>query len=854
MKKVILIDGNNLLFRAYYATAYTGNILRNSKGFPTNALYSFINMLNKIIKEETPSYIMIAFDKGKTFRHEKYENYKDGRKETPQELKQQFPVAKQIANAMGIKCFEIDNYEADDIIGTFAKEVDENDDFIGTIISSDKDLLQLISNDIDVKLLKSNDFILMNNNTFFETYGLTPEKMVDLKSLMGDASDNIPGVKGIGEKTAISLLQKYQTLEGIYENINEIKGKLQEKLINDKENAFFSKELATIYKEVPIDKELENIKYNGITEEYIKILEEYEFFSIIKKLDIKQEKKEEVLEYKIINDLSEIKQDKKYSVYLTTNGSYHNKDYHGIALYNKNNAYYIEIDNIKTNEINFIESTYDLKKLLVSLNYSNIKINNEIDDLMLSSYILNIDSKEDISYMMNNDKIEVLSDEELFKKKKSFEEIALNSIKKAKYIYENINRQLEKLKNNNMYDLYKNLELPTTYVLSDMELTGVSVDKNVLEEMKQEILKQTTEIEKQIYSLAGVEFNILSPKQLGKILFEKLQIPYPKRIKDNNYSTSIDILNKIKDYEIVNFVLEYRTLSKLYSNYAAGLQDYIKEDGKIHTTFNQTLTRTGRLSSTNPNLQNIPAKEEYGRRIRKAFKPSENHVILSSDYSQIELRIFAHMSKAENLIEAFNNDLDIHKKTAMDIYKTPMEEITSKQRRNAKAVNFGILYGISSFGLAEDLQINVKEAKQFIDDYLTTFPGIKEYMDNLIKNAHQDGYVTTLFGRKREIEELKNTNYLIRSSGERMALNTPIQGTSADILKKAMIEIHEKFNKLTLKSKMIIQVHDELLFDVAKEELEIVTNIVKETMENTYNLSVPLKTEINIGENWYEAK
>ena len=854
MKKVILIDGNNLLFRAYYATAYTGNILRNSKGFPTNALYSFINMLNKIIKEETPSYIMIAFDKGKTFRHEKYENYKDGRKETPQELKEQFPVAKQIANAMGIKCFEIDNYEADDIIGTFAKEVDENDDFIGTIISSDKDLLQLISNDIDVKLLKSNDFILMNNNTFFETYGLTPEKMVDLKALMGDASDNIPGVKGIGEKTALSLLQKYQTLEGIYENINEIKGKLQEKLINDKENAFFSKYLATIYKEVPIDKELEHIKYNGITEEYIKILEEYEFFSIIKKLDIKKENKEEQIDLKIINDLNQIEKEEKYSVYLTTNGSYHNKNYHGLALYNNKNAYYIEFENIKTNEINVIKSTYDLKKLLVSLNYFNIKINNEIDDLMLSSYILNIDIKEDISHLMNNENIEVLSDEELFKKNKSLEEIALNSIKKAKYIYEFTNKQLEELKNNNMYDLYKNLELPTTYVLSNMELTGVSVDKNVLEEMKQEILKQTTKIEKQIYELAGVEFNILSPKQLGKILFEKLQIPYPKRIKDNNYSTSIDILNKIKDYEIVNLVLDYRTLSKLYSNYASGLQDYIKEDGKIHTTFNQTLTRTGRLSSTNPNLQNIPAKEEYGRRIRKAFKASENNVILSSDYSQIELRIFAHMSKAQNLIEAFNNDLDIHKKTAMDIYKIPMEEVSSKQRRNAKAVNFGILYGISSFGLAEDLQINVKEAKQFIDDYLTTFPGIKEYMDNLIKNAHQDGYVTTLFGRKREIEELKNTNYLIRSSGERMALNTPIQGTSADILKKAMIEIYEKFNKLNLKSKMIIQVHDELLFDVAKEELEIVTNIVKETMENTYTLSVPLKTEINIGEDWYEAK
>lgn len=858
MKKVILVDGNNLLFRSYYATAYTGNILRNSKGFPTNALYGFINMLNKIIKEENPSYMMVAFDKGKTFRHEKYHEYKDGRKETPKELKEQFPIAKKITEAMGIKYFEIDNYEADDIIGTFAKEVDINDDFVGTIISSDKDLLQLISKDVEVKLLKTNDYIMMNEKTFYDTYGLTPEKMIDIKALMGDPSDNIPGVKGIGEKTALNLLQQYQTIENLYDHIEEIKGKTKEKLIIDKENAFFSKYLATIYKDVPINKELENIKYNGITNDLIPLLEEYEFFSLLKKMNIKQNSNEEKdLEYKIIDSLEKINIKETYSIYLTINGSYHDKNIHGLALYNKNNAYYIEFKNITNNNIftnNIKKITYDLKKILVTFKYFNIKIDNNNDDLMLMLYLLNYNLKDDISYQMNINEINILSDEELFKNKFSLEEIAKNSILKAKYIYDNYEKITKDLNEENMFSLYNDLELPTSYVLADMEYTGVYVKSEVLEEMKKEILEKTTKLSEEIYSLAGVEFNILSPKQLGKILFEKLNIPYPKKIKDTNFSTSIDVLNKLLDYDIVKKVLEYRTLSKLYSNYAVGLLEFIKDDGKIHTTFNQTLTRTGRLSSTSPNLQNIPVKEDYGRLIRKAFIASENSYILSSDYSQIELRIFAHMSQASNLIEAFNNNLDIHTKTAMDIYHIPYEEVTKKQRRDAKAVNFGILYGISSFGLAEDLQINVKDAKKFIDNYLETFPGIKDYMNNVIKKAYETGYVKTLFGRKRNIEELKNTNYMIRSSGERMALNTPIQGTSADILKKAMIEIYNRFNTLNLKSKMIIQVHDELLFDVKKEELEIVTEIVKEIMEHTYILSVPLKVEINKGENWYEAK
>ena len=856
MKKVILIDGNNLLFRSYYATAYKGSILRNSKGFPTNALFGFINMLNKIISEENPSYMMIAFDKGKTFRHEKYKEYKDGRKETPDELKKQFPVAKEIAKAMGIPCFEIDGYEADDIIGTFAKEVDLNDNFIATIISSDKDLLQLISDDVEVKLLKSNDYIRMNKNTFIETYGFTPEKITDLKGIMGDASDNIPGVKGIGEKGAISLIQKYGKIENIYNNIEEIKGKTKEKLLNDKENAFFSKELATIYKDVPIDKDLTKIKYNGITPKLIPLLKEYEFFSLVKKLNIKEEE-EQKQEYEI-KDSIHISKDS--AIYIETIGSYHDNKILGITITNEDGNYFIESKNIIniTFSSDIVLYTYDLKKLYILFKYNKVEIKNKIYDLMIESYILNYHIKEDISYLMNICGYNGISCEEMLKKKNKLikEDFIYNMIKKSSFIYQNRIKFYEELKNEGYLSLYEKIDLPLTYVLIDMEYTGVNVDKDYLLSMKKEVYEKIKELEDSIYTLAGTkDFNIQSPKQLGIVLFEKLGIPYPKKIKSNkSYSTSVDILNKLTEYEIVRKILDYRTYTKLYSNYIVGLIEYIKEDGKIHTIFTQTLTRTGRLSSTSPNLQNIPAREEYGKLIRKAFVPSGDGLIISSDYSQIELRVFAHMSKASNLIEAFNNNLDIHTKTAMDIYGVKKEDVTSSMRRNAKAVNFGILYGISSFGLSEDLGINVKDAKVFIDNYLKTYPGIKDYMNSLIKSAHDNGYVETIFGRKRIIDELENKNYMVRTQGERMALNTPIQGTSADILKIAMIEIYNELSKRNLKAKMIIQVHDELLIDCPKNEKDEVISIIKDKMENAYKLSVPLKVDIECGKNWYEAK
>ena len=854
MKKVILIDGNNLLFRSYYATAYRGPILRNSKGFPTNGLYGFINMLNKIISEENPSYMMIAFDKGKTFRHEKYEGYKDGRRETPDELKMQFPVAKKIAKAMGIPCFEIDNYEADDIIGTFAKEVDENEDFISTIISSDKDLLQLISKDNEVKLLKTNDYIRMDEKTFVETYGFTPDKMIDLKGLMGDASDNIPGVKGIGEKTAIKLLQDYGTIENLYDHIEEIKGKTKEKLVEGKESAFFSKEIATIYKDVPIDKDLNKIKYNGATSRLIPLMKEYEFFSLLKKMEIKEEKKD--INYEVVDKLNI---DIDSAIYIECKGNYHDNNIIGIAITNKNGNFFIEKDNINnlTIEKDINLYTYDLKKLLVLFKYNNISLNNKIDDLNIEAYILNYPLKDDISYLMEVCGTNTLSIEELLKKKDiTKEEIISNLIEKSTFIFENRTKLYEELIKKDLLSIYEDIDLPLTYVLSDMEYNGVNVNKDYLLKMGKEVEEKINVLEKEIHTLANNDtFNINSPKQLGTVLFEDLNLPYPKKIKaGSNYSTSVDILNKLKDYEIVNKILDYRSLIKIHSNYIIGLLDFIKEDGKIHTIFNQTLTRTGRLSSTSPNLQNIPIREEYGRLIRKAFMPSENSVIISSDYSQIELRMFAHMSKAENLIEAFKQNMDIHTKTAMDIYHISKDEVTSNLRRNAKAVNFGILYGISSFGLSEDLGMSMKEAKQFIDNYLETYPGIKDYMESLKKEAYENGFVKTLFGRVRVIDELKSNNFMVRSQGERMALNTPIQGTSADIIKIAMINVNNELKRKKLSAKMIIQVHDEILIDCPKNELETVKEILKDKMENAYKLSVPLKVDINYGNNWYEAK
>ena len=874
MKKLILVDGNNLLFRSYFATAYQGVIMRNSKGFPTNALYGFINMMNKIIKEEEPNYILVAFDKGKSFRHNKYDFYKGGRNATPEELKEQFPKAKEILDAMGIKHFEIDNYEADDIIGTVSRIVDEEDQFIATIISSDKDLLQLISDEVDVKLLKTSGFVRMDTQEFMNTYGVEPIKMIDLKALMGDASDNIPGVKGIGEKTAINLLTKYKSLDNLYENIDSVTGKTKEKLINDKDKAYMSYEMATIYREVPLDFSLEDLKYNGLNlEEYISLLQEFEFNSLLRKLpttDLKKEEKEEkkvkTLEVKDINDFSK---DRDFSYYIEMDGTIYSKaNIIGIGIYDGDYGYFINKESLeKYKEIFssiYNKYTYDLKKNIVLFNNVGIKEKNTVFDTMIAAYLLNYDVKDDISYLAKELDYDIESYEECYgtdKRRKEVEEEKIKTlcIEKAKFIYETHDKLEEELVKEEEKSLFEDVEMPLARVLADMELTGIKVDSEYLDEVAKDLEKHIADMEQAIYLDAGLEFNIMSPKQLGEVLFEKLGIKYPKRNNSANkryqYLTNKEILVKIKDtHPIVNKILEYRTLIKLYTNYAVGLKNEIREDGRIHTIFTQTLTRTGRLSSVNPNLQNIPARAEYSRLIRKAFIPDDDSILLSSDYSQVELRIFSSLSDASNLIEAFKNNQDIHAKTASDIFHVPIEDVTKDMRRTAKAVNFGILYGISSFGLSEDLGIDIKTAKEFIDNYLETYLGIKEYMDKEKQDAYKNGYVKTLMNRKRVIEELQNKNYMVRSAGERIALNTPIQGTAADILKKAMVEIYDEFKKQGLKSKMLIQVHDELVFNVLNDEVETVKKIVKDIMENTYKLDVPLVVDIETGSNWYEAK
>ena len=859
MKKVILVDGNNLLFRSYFATAYTGNTMRNSKGFPTNGLYGLVNMLNKIIREEKPEYMLVAFDKGKTFRHEKYLDYKGGRNETPDDLKRQFSVAKKLVPLMGIKCFEIDNYEADDIIGTYSKMALIDPEFETTIVSSDKDLLQLINEETEVKLLKQKDYIRMNEETFIDTYGIKPIRMIDLKGLMGDASDNIPGVKGIGEKTALKLLQEYDSLENVYDNIDNIKGATKQKLIDGKESAFMSKDIATIYNEVPVTYSLEELKYdgpdvNGLREMY----SDLEFYSFLK--DFKEEeKKEEKLEYKIIENIDDLKLKEKVSAYLEiSETNYHNADIYGMSLYDGENAYYVPFEVLKENKNILGEKeiyTYDLKKMIVSLNKYDIDIKNCTFDAMIAGYILNYNVKDDIAYLANTFNCDITLFDN-FKKEKnmSTEALADLTVKKAKFIYDIKDEFINKMKEEEQLELFSNIEIKLSSVLASMEIEGVRVDTKVLDEMGENINKKLDELTSEIYNYAGEEFNIQSPKQLGEILFEKLEIPYPKK-KKTSYSTAREILDKIVDYHpIVEKIIEHRTLNKIYTTYIVGIKNCVKEDGKLHTIYTQTLTRTGRLSSIEPNLQNIPIRYKEGKEIRKAFIPEENSVFLSSDYSQIELRMFAHMSGEQNLIDAFKHHLDIHTKTAMDIYHVSKDEVTKNMRRDAKAVNFGIIYGISSFGLAEDLGVDIKTAKKFLDNYLETFPGIKNYMDKVIKDAYETGYVKTIMNRKRKIDELYNTNHMIKVQGERMALNTPVQGSSADILKKAMIDIYNEFNRLNLKSKMILQVHDELIFNVKNDELEKVKEIVINFMENAYKLNVPLEVDVEIGKNWYDAK
>ena len=849
MKKIVLIDGNNLMFRSYYATAYAGNLMKNSKGFVTNALYGFANMMNKIIHEEEFSYILVAFDKGKTFRHDTYSQYKAGRIETPADLKNQFPKAKEMLDAMGIKWYETDGYEADDIIGTLSKIATDND-YETLIVSSDRDLLQLINDKVTVKLLKTKDYIMMTKDAFVSEYNLEPIKIIDLKGLQGDKSDNIPGVKGIGEKTALKLLQDYGSLENIYVNIDNIKGKVKENLINYKDDAFASKQLATIYKEVPLDFTLEDTLYRGANDKLKSFYEDLEFYSFIKNIKVDKEITEPVVN--IIYNVEDINLEGS-AIYLEVdNQNYHVGNVMGLSFYNKSTSGFIPISVLLKNKdilkyVNFY--TYDLKKNIVALSKFGIVLNKCNYDTMIALYLLNYNVKEDIAYIANTYNYNISFSETMYKKKEiDINEIAKEAIKKAKYIYETHDEYMEKL-NKECIDLFNNIEMPLVYVLADMELTGMRVDNKVLMEMKEEILIKIELLKKEIYNLVGCEFNVNSPRQLADILYDKIGVPANKKRK-----TDKEYLSKYKnEFPVIDKILDYKALWKIYSTYIISLSDFIHEDGKIHTIYNQTLTRTGRLSSSYPNLQNIPTRYEYSKLIRKAFIPC-NDLIMSSDYSQIELRLLAHLSCVPKLVEAFKSGIDIHTKTAMEIYNVSEDLVNAEMRRVAKAVNFGILYGMSGFGLSDALDININDATEFISKYKSAFPGIDEYMKGVIKDAHEKGYVKTIMNRKRIIEEINNTNHIIRHQGERIALNTPIQGSSADIIKKAMIDLHRALKDNNFESKMILQIHDELIFDVKKEEEEKLKELVKNVMENCYKLNVPLEVEINTGINWYDAK
>ena len=811
MEKIVMVDGNNLLFRSYYATAYNGNLMKNSKGFPTNGLYGFVNMMNKIITEEKPTYMIVAFDKGKTFRHDKYDFYKDGRIETPDDLKKQFPKAKEILDAMGIKYYEIDNYEADDIIGTFSKYCDMDPDYRGLIVSSDKDLLQLISDQVDIKLLKSKDYIKYNLKSFEEDWGIKPENIIDLKALMGDSSDNIPGVKGIGEKTALKLLHEYKTLDGIYENIDSIKGATHDKLVNDKDNAYMSYEIATICKDVPLPINIPDIKYLGINQDkLISIYEDLEFYSFLKNMNKEEKVDSEKIDYKVVNTIDEIVLDKENAIYLDlTESNYHKADIIGLSIYNKKGAFYVPKDILlKCNDLfKDVELyTYDYKKLLVVFKKYNIELNNVTFDLAIAAYLLEYNIKDDIAYLSNIFGYSIPFETTIKKEKLNVEEI---SVARSKFIYEIKDKFINELNDKGMYNLFKDVELPLSEVLADMEYTGFNVDKSKLMDMGEDIKIKIELLEKDIYNMAGEEFNIASTRELGKILFEKLGLPSSKKTK-TGYSTAVEVLQKLVDkHPIIEKILEYRLLTKLHSTYIEGLINYIYEDGKIHTI---------------------------------------------SDYSQIELRLFSCMANIDSLKDAFNNGIDVHTKTASDIFKTPIEAVTKDMRRMAKAVNFGIIYGISGYGLSENLNINPKEATKFINNYYETYPGITKYKEESIKKAHQDGYVKTMFGRIRTIDDLNNKNYLLRSAAERIALNTPIQGTAADILKIAMVKLYKEFDKNKIKSKILVTVHDELVIDCKKDEFDKVKSIMKDVMENIIKLEVPLIVDINYGDDWYQAK
>lgn len=882
MKKIVLIDGHSILNRAFYAIPN----LTNSEGLHTNAILGFLNIMFKILDEEKPEYLTVAFDVHQpTFRHEMYEQYKGTRKSMPDELREQVPVMKEVLRAMGITIMEKPGFEADDVLGTIA-QTGEREGYQVSLVSGDRDLLQLASENIKIRIpkTKKGGTEIENYNTcdVVEAYGVTPTQFIDLKGLMGDTSDNIPGVPGIGEKTASKIIAAFDSIENAYEHIEEIgPAKAREALKNNYDLAVLSKALATIKTDCDIDFHIEDALLGNLYNEgAYSFFKRLEFKSLLNRFQLEVAHYDSIEDqFQLISDLDQadtifnklFKESSRETVAGIQFVSEEN-DVFGLSLtFSDKDIYFIQTEGLITagylsDKVNALLNTgitlavIDLK---AQLNYIKATEKNRVFDEEIAGYLLNplSDSYGYDDIARDYLKMMIPSRNDLFRKStllKAREEKAKEFKSYCCYqgyvAYKAWDKLEGALKQAGMYELFTSIEMPLVYTLCDMEVRGIRVNREALKEYGDKLSDGIENLESKIYELAGEKFNINSPKQLGVILFEKLRLPFAKKTK-TGYSTSADILDKlVNEHPVIRMILEYRQITKLKSTYADGLAVYIGSDGRIHGKFHQTITATGRISSTEPNLQNIPIRMELGREIRKVFIPEENYIFLDADYSQIELRVLAHMSGDRGLIEAYRQEQDIHRITASQVFHTPLKEVTSLQRSNAKAVNFGIVYGISSFGLGQGLNISRKEAEDYISRYFETYPRVKQYLDDLVRKGKTDGFVTTYFGRRRPVPELSSSNFMQRSFGERVAMNSPIQGTAADIIKIAMIHVNERLKELNLRSRLILQIHDELLIEAHKDETEQVSRILQDEMQKAADMSVPLEVEVKSGTNWYEAK
>ena len=866
MKKLLILDSNSILNRAFYGVRY----LSAKDGTPTNAIYGFLNILLKLIKEQEPDYICAAFDvKAPTFRHKQYEGYKAQRKPMPEGLAAQMPLAKDVLRAMGVTILEKEGYEADDIIGTVARLCEESE-ISCFIATGDKDDLQLASDKTKVILTVTksgyNETIIYDDKAVKEKYHVTPTEFIDVKALMGDPSDNIPGVKGVGEKTAMSLIEKHHSIEYIYENIDGIglKGAMLQKMKDGREMAFMSKELATINRNTPIEFNAEECVFDGFENncELYEILKRLELNSIIKKLDLSggdnvKENEDIFKDFSYqVGDKNMISGD-KVTVVLDFDGD----NISSAAVGAGNNAVVLnEQDDIKEllEDDSVAKVMFDVKEAIVKLN-GRIDIKNISDDTAIAAYLVDPAKNEYTIEKLASEYFGTVIEKPEVKQLSLLDDVETDRseyLAKCAVALGVLNERIgDKIKENGQEKLYHEVELPLVTVLAHLEINGFLVDDNQLKEFADKLGEKIDALTNEIYMLAGEEFNINSPKQLGVILFEKLELKPVKKTK-TGYATNADVLEKLRDkYPIVNFIMEYRQLAKLKSTYCDGLRAVVNPNThRIHSVFTQTVTVTGRLSSTEPNLQNIPTRTELGREIRKMFVAKEGYVLVDADYSQIELRVLAHIANDETMINAFRNNEDIHAVTASQVLGIPLEDVTKEQRSSAKAVNFGIVYGIGEFSLAQDLHISVKEAKAYIESYLEKYHGVRNYMESIKEQAKKDGYVKTMLNRIRYIPELKSPNYNIRQFGERVALNTPIQGTAADIIKLAMVRVDNRLINEGLKSKLILQVHDELIVEAHKDEVDKVKQILSEEMQSAMELNVPLKVDMSTGHSWYDAK